>query len=470
MPALMLMPDDRRPLVEQIFAALSQHIASGKIAPGTRLPASRALAGELGVSRSTVVSAYDQLTAEGYLSAQRGSGHYVCDVGDADALYALAPSPPAPFIAGWGRNAGIAASPGIPDMRLFPYAAWARHVARTARQSAESLLETEDRRGLPRLRAAIAMHLAAWRGIDASAERIVITAGAGDALELALRTLTRQRREVALENPTYPPLHRMAENMGLTLHWMNIGGAGAALPDASARPVVTVLTPSYQFPLGGAMPRSQRLAFLERAERDDGWIIEDDFDSEFRYAGRPIPALASLDLNHRVIYVGSFSKIFSSGLRIGYMVLPETLLPSFSETLQQFGQRASVAPQWPLASFIEDGSFHRHIRRMRRIYGERRQGLVDLLRDRLRPPIRFDDHKAGMQIALRFPKGWDDRVLSSELNRDGIACLPLSAFYHRAPAETGLLIGFSTVTPDEAHQRVDRLIAVIERYDPNGSV
>jgi len=467
MPALLLTSDDSRPLVGQIFTALSRQIASGRIAPGTRLPASRVLASELGVSRSTVVSAYDQLTAEGYLRARHGSGHYVCDVGDADALYALSPSRAVADVAPLARGGGRPLSPGIPDMRLFPHAAWARHVARTARQSAEALLETEDRRGLPRLRAAIATHLSAWRGIDASAERIIITAGAGDALELALRSLTQERRDVALENPTYPPLYRTAANMGLRLHWMNVGEAGVALPDRSARPVVTVLTPSYQFPLGGAMPRSQRLAFLERAERDAGWIVEDDFDSEFRYAGRPIPALASLDPNQRVIYVGSFSKIFSSGLRIGYMVLPESLLPLFDDTLLHYGQRASVAPQWPLASFIEDGSFHRHIRRMRRIYGERRQAVVDVLRDRLRPPVWFDDHRAGMQIALRFPHGWDDRALSAELARAGIACLPLSVFYHRMPAEPGLLIGFSTVTPEEAHQRLDRLIAAIARHQPD---
>ena len=384
--ALMLDAEDQRPLVQQIFAALSQRIVARAIAPGTRLPATRSLAKELGVSRSTVVQAYEQLAAEGYVKPRPGSGYFACDVGDAETLYAL--SRPHPFnpTESLVDEAAMAKPdfPGIPDMRLFPHAARAKHVARTARLSAASMRGSVERFGLRRLREAVATHLSAWRSVDASADQIIITAGAGDALELCLRSLTWDRRAIALENPTYPPLFNMATGMELELHWMEVGEAGALLPEKAARPVVTVLTPSYQFPLGDAMPRSQRLAFLERAECDDGWIIEDDFDSEFRYAGRPIPALASLDPGQRVVYADSFLKIFSSALRIGFVVVPHSLIPVFKETLTRFGQRASIVSQWPIATFIEDGSFHRNIRRMRRIYGERRQVFVDVPVCRLR--------------------------------------------------------------------------------------
>jgi GntR family transcriptional regulator/MocR family aminotransferase len=464
---MILEPNDTRPLVQQIFAALALQIVSQEVLPGTRLPASRNLAEELGVSRSTVVAAYEQLSAEGYARSQPGSGHYVCDVGDAGSLYAL--SQPQPTLKSEPQQLAHSAHPlpfvpGVPDMRLFPHAAWAKHVTKTARKSAESLLGTGERFGLRHLRAAIATHLATWRGIDVSARQIVITAGAGDALEMALRVLTRERRAVALENPTYPPLFRIATNMGLKMLWLAVGTDGAELPAEAAKPQVTVLTPSYQFPLGGAMPRNQRLAFLERAERDNSWIIEDDFDSEFRYAGRPIPALASLDRNQRVIYVGSFSKIFSSGLRIGYMVAPISLVPAFEEALGHYGQRASLAPQWPIASFIEDGSFHRHIRRMRRIYGERRHAFVEMLRCNLPPPVYFDDHRAGMQIALRFPEHWNDKLLSDRALREGIFCPPLSAFYPEGRAQSGLLTGFAAFAPEEVREPLRNLTALIERY------
>ncbi len=461
-PALILDPDNRQPLVQQIYTALSQQIRSRVITPLTRLPATRNLAKELGVSRSTVVQAYEQLAAEGFVEARQGSGYFACDVGDVEELYA----PSRPGFAPLDRLVYEAALehhqfPGLPDMRLFPHAAWAKHVARSARQSAQSMLSTGDRFGLTRLRSAIAHHLSTWRGVDAAPEQIVITAGAADALEIALRTLACRPSSIALENPTYPPLYRMADNMGLHPVWMEIGQAGAELPAAGSRPAVTVLTPSYQFPLGGAMTRSRRLAFLERAEMDDGWIIEDDFDSEFRYAGRPIPALASLDRSQRVIYIGSFSKIFSSSLRIGYMVVPQHLLPEFRRTITEFGQRASVVPQWPIATFIEDGSFHRHIRRMRRIYGERRQVFVDRLREDLPPSVGFVDHRAGMQIALHFPAHWDDRFISEEAAASGVNCLPLSSFYHQSPVRSGLLIGFSTVAPAEADRPIDALLSIL---------
>ncbi len=467
--ALILDAEDQRPLVQQIFVALSQRIAARTIAPGTRLPATRNLAKELGVSRSTVVQAYEQLAAEGYVRPRPGSGYFACDVGDAEALYALSqPHPPNP--SGVGVEEAVLAAkpdfPGIPDMRLFPHAAWAKHVVRTARQSAASMRGSVERFGLRRLREAVATHLSAWRGVDASADQIIITAGAGDALDLCLRSLTRDRRAIALENPTYPPLFNMATGMELELHWMEVGEAGALLPETAAGPVVTVLTPSYQFPLGGAMPRSQRLAFLERAERDEGWIIEDDFDSEFRYAGRPIPALASLDPGQRVIYVGSFSKIFSSGLRIGFIVVPHSLIPVFKETLARFGQRASLVSQWPIAAFIEDGSFHRHIRRMRRIYGERRQVFVDAYRAGLPSQVTFTDHRAGMQIALRFPPGSDDRELAERAAGTGLTCLPLSGFYHKAPVRSGLLVGFSTIAPEEALRPLADLMNILTDYRP----
>lgn len=467
--ALILDPEDPHPLVRQIYGALAKRIASGLIRPHARLPATRNLAKDLGVSRSTVVQAYEQLAAEGFAESRPGSGFFACDVGDVEAHC----HPPQRETARVQQPVVLAPTgegefPGLPDMRLFPHAAWAKHVSRTARQSAQSMLSTADPFGLDRLRTAIAGHLSVWRGIEATPEQIIITAGASDGLELVLRTLAKDGRGVALENPTYLPLYAMVVGMQLDPIWMEVGETGAVLPHQGIRPSVTVLTPSYQFPLGGAMPRNRRLAFLERASEDNGWIVEDDFDSEFRYAGRPIPALASLDRNQRVIYIGSLSKVFSSRLRIGYAVIPENLLPAFRQTIRRYGQRASIAPQWPIATFIEDGSFHRHIRRMRRIYGERRQAFIDRFRRDLPAEVTFVDHRAGMQIALHLPTAWDDCAISREAVRRGVNCLPLSSFFLKRPARSGLLVGFTTVPQEDAGNRVDTLKSIFERHQQRG--
>ncbi|GKX32538.1 MAG: GntR family transcriptional regulator [Rhizobiaceae bacterium MnEN-MB40S] len=451
------------PLFEQVYESLGRQIMSGEMASGARLPPSRELARELGVSRSTIVAAYDQLAAEGYIRARQGSGYYVCDIepvrppdAHGQVLPAFRPEPaqsrplhPRPF------------TPGVPDMRLFPHAKWARHLSRTAKQSAEAMLAEEDGFGHPRLRAAIAGHLASWRGIPADPERILITAGAGDALDLSLRVLASTGDGIGLERPGYRPMLNLAQLYNLRPEWLDVEEEGAALPGEEAGVKTIILTPSHQFPLGGAMSTGRRLAFLQYAARNDSVVIEDDFDSEFRFAGRPIPAMASLDDGRRVVYVGSFSKIFSSGLKIGFMVLPEHLVGDFNTALRKYGSRASVAPQLPLATFIEEGEFHRHIRRMRRIYGERREAFVGMLHRELGNAARFSDNPAGMQIALELADGVDDVRLSKAALAAGVACSPLSTYYDGPRRKKGLLTGFSAFSPEEMEEPLKRLAALI---------
>lgn len=460
-----LRPGASTPLFEQVYETLRRRIIGGRIAAGSRLPASRSLAEELGVSRATIVAAYDQLIAEGFARARRGSGVYVSATGAVEIDPAPPPPPAVAAATGTPRPAALSPFlPGRPDMRLFPHRQWARCVARVARTAPEALIVAADPFGDPRLRMAIARYLAEWRGLAALPEQILITAGASDGLEICLRTLTSPGDPVALEDPGYRPLRRFVRDIGLRPAWLAITPDGPQLPDMDQpgrRPVLAILTPSSQFPLGGAMPTGRRIDFLKWAKATGGWILEDDYDSEFRYAGRPIPAMASFDTAGRTIYVGSFSKIFSETLRLGFLVVPRDLVARFAGALGPVGTKASLVPQRPLALFMENGDFYRHIRRMRRLYGERRQALIAGLRRELGNLVAFDDHQSGMQIALRLPEGADDVAIAERAERAGVVCPPLSAYYAGERKQAGLLVGFCGFTAEDMEQPLTTLRNVI---------
>ncbi|MGB0722741.1 MAG: PLP-dependent aminotransferase family protein [Gammaproteobacteria bacterium] len=476
-----------RPLAQALYEALRAAVVSGDIAAGQRLPASRSLARELGLSRSTVVTAYEQLAAEGFVEGRRGAGVFVCAIGEVEvpdgAASLSAPRQERarkPVPGPWpDRREGadtrpdvLPLAPGQPDMALFPLRPWARCLGRVARFEPDALVMPTDPFGDPRLRAAVAAHLAQWRGMRVRAQNIVITAGSLEALELCLRALACPGDGIAVEDPCYPPVRDYLDMLGMGRLDLAVDDQGARVPSSSEDPILTVLTPSHQFPLGGAMPMARRRAFLNWAVERGGqrWIIEDDYDSEFRFGGRPIAAMQSIDAVGRVIYVGSFSKIFSSALRLGYAVLPDALVPAMEDLLGRYGTRASIAVQRPLAVFMEEGGFHRHLRRVRRIYGERRKALLHALGRYLPGRIRFVDHQAGMQIAVRVTGITDDRVLVEALRRAGVEAQPISRYsasddaFGNTPGNVGgLLLGFCGFEPTAIDAAVRRLAEVIER-------
>lgn len=451
-----------KPMFEQIAAALRRRIVAGRLPAGARLPPSRSLAEELGVSRATVVAAYDQLVAEGFAAGRRGAGTFVGDIGAIEAAPAMVRRPPAPPPA--PAPAPVPFQPGIPDMRLFPYRPWARCVARVARTAPEAMVRGTDPFGDLRLRAAVARYLADWRALGAAPENILITAGVADALETCARAITRRGDAIALEDPGYPRLRSLSESLGLKPVWLDVDSDGARPPSPGDGPAprLALLTPSWQFPLGGAMPSGRRMAFLRWAERAGAWIVEDDFDSEFRYAGRPIPALAGLDGGGRTIYVGSFSKVFSDSLRIGFMVVPAPLRARVADTVARFGTKASLAPQRPLATFLESGEFYTHLRRVRRLYAERRRAFLALLRAELGHVVAVDAHPAGMQVAVRLPPACDDAAIAARAAAAGIACSALSAHAARQPAPRGLLMGFCAFTAEEMAAAMVRLRRIVD--------
>lgn len=455
--------DHSAPVFAQLYEAIRERISDGALSEGDRLPSSRTLATELGLSRSTVNAAYDQLTAEGYVEGRRGAGFFVCPTGDVElqtpSRGQASPPPPA-----GGQPRPRVFQPGHPDMRQFPHRMWARHVSRIARTAPEALVECRDPFGDLELRRAISDHIAEWRGVSAPAERIVVTAGSGDALEICIRALAAEGGRVGLEDPGYLRLRHFVESLGLDPVWLDVDASGAAPPDANGRPVdLAVLTPSHQFPLGGAMTPARRTAFLNWAEATGAWIVEDDYDSEFRYSGRPIPAMTGIDDGKRTIYVGSFSKVFSDSLRLGYLAAPEALADAIRTTIGRFGVRASVAGQRPLASFMASGEFYRHIRRVRRIYNDRRKALVDGLDRHFDGLGQFEDHKAGMLTTFRLPKHVDDLTIAAEAAKAGMAPLALSSFHARPGGARGLILGFCAFTPEEIETATPRLAEIVRR-------
>ncbi len=447
--------DARTPVFEQICDHIRQRVTRGDLRHGARLPATRALATELGVSRSTVVTAYEQLVAEGYLNSLQGSGYTIRAM---EGVEFTAPKPaPARATRPDSSPTRLPFAPGYPDMRLFPYRQWAKSVARVCRTNPQAMLLGGAAFGNFELRQAIAGHVSEWRGITADPAQIIVTAGSADALEICTRTLAEVGEGIGLENPCYPPLRRFADARGLVTHFLPVDEHGAQLPRPEQDVRLAVLTPSHQFPLGGAMSPDRRQAFITWADRTGGWIIEDDYDSEFRYAGRPIPAMAGFDRLNRTIYVGSFSKIFSNTLRLGYLIVPQALTDHFRTSLEHFGLRASYMPQQALAEFIRDGEFYRHLRRVRRTYAERRKYLLDQLTRDFADVGSVIDHQAGMQVAFHLRDGFDDTTLAARAQKLGLNVDALSHFCAGGADYNGFLLGYCGFSIEELEKALARL-------------
>lgn len=463
--AFKLKRDSRDPLFVQLCDQIRDRISTGLLAKNSLLPPSRGLATDLGISRSTVVTAYEQLVAEGYIEGRSGSGFYVRELAEID-------NPKIDSIASVSTNSEVdqptpvpPSHPGFPDNRLFPYRQWARSLARSARLTPAALIVSESPFGDRSLRESIARYLFDWRGLEILPEQVMITAGSIDALETCIRTLATPGDVVGLENPGYQPLRNIVDNQGMRIEWLAVGEDGAEIPRRAtpgSAPKMVVLTPSQQFPLGGAMPVNRRLEFQQWASAADAWLIEDDYDSEFRYSGRPIPALASMDSSGRTIYIGTFSKVFSVSLRLGYLIMPQALISGFAHTLSKFGVKAALPCQRALANFIDNGDFYRHIRRVRRIYADRRRILLDQLQHRVSPYISLQDHQAGMQVTVKLAAGLDDREIAAQARAKGIIMSPLSSHYGTGEPQSGLLLGFCPYTEAEIIANITSLVEIIE--------
>jgi GntR family transcriptional regulator/MocR family aminotransferase len=481
-----------QPLHRQLYESLRRAILDGRLAPGARLPATRQLALELDVSRNTVLAAFAQLGAEGYLEARVGSGTRVARLAPEALLHAerarrvpAAPAKPrAPAelsrrgsalaaIVRAARSPALPFQPGMPALAEFPFGLWARLLSRRARQPRSDALGYLHNAGFPPLKRAIASYLGAARGVRCEPEQVIVVAGAQAALDLAARMLLDPGDPVWIEEPGYLGARGALTAAGADLVPIPVDEEGLDVAAGEKRPEAARLayvTPSRQFPLGHTMSLSRRLALIEWAAHANAWILEDDYESEYRYTGRPLAALHGLDPHGRVVYVGTFSKTMFPALRVGYLVVPARLVDAFAAAVRNTGHATAVAVQAALADFLTEGHFGSHVRRMRSLYAERGERLAALLRSELSGALRVPDPTAGIQLSCELLEPLDDLAISHGAAALGVHASPFSQYALVDPPRRGFYLGFAAVPADESmREAVGRLAAAVEAVRKSGA-
>ena len=483
LPSLLVRIDSRarEGLQQQIYGSIRRAILDGVVGPGTRLPSSRALALDLGVSRTTTLLAIQQLQAEGYLAARRGSGTSVAEelpddlvsrnaVQQASRLRHPALSRRGMAVASVREGARRLDGPprafrlGTPGVDLFPVDLWLRLASRRLRAVTAAQLDYGDPAGLPALREAIANHVQAARGTRCEADQVVVVAGAQQGFELVCRLLLDPGDRAWIEEPGYPGARSALRTAGARIVPVRVDAEGLDVEQGARRAPdarLGYVTPSHQYPLGVPMSLPRRLALLRWARASRAWVIEDDYDSEFRYGARPIPCLHGLDADGRVIYVGSFSKTLFPALRLGFLIVPTDLRERLVAARAAADQHPPTIDQAVLADFIVGGHFARHLRRMRVAYRERLHAMIAAAERHLGGALRVRPVQPGLH-ALADLDGVDATRVSREAARRGVEVAPLSAYFAERPRHgEGLVLGFVAVRPDGARRGMERLALAI---------
>lgn len=482
----------RGPLNDQIYQAIRREILAGHAPAASRLPATRALARELGVSRNTVLLAYDQLLAEGYAEGRRGSGTYVAAMLPDTTIPARSGRAPARTVStsklrlsAYGRRlVGIpvlgppAVSAkgrlpydfryGVPAVEEFPHRPWRRALARRARSASVGSMTYGPPEGYAPLRQALADYLRRARGLLCDPEQVLVVNGSQQALDLVSRVVLDPGDRVVIEEPHYQGARYAFLATGARLVPAPVDAEGfdvRSLPAIAATARLVYVTPSHQFPTGVVMPLGRRLALLSWARRTGAYVVEDDYDSEYRYEGRPIETMQGLDRAGRVIYVGTLSKVLFPALRIGYLVLPPPLVGPFRTAKSLVDRHTSTLEQEVLAELIADGSFERHLRRSRTRYGERRAALLQALADTMRDLAEVVGANAGLHL-LVWLRGIAPPHGDSLIRRAadvGVGLYPIAPYYLTPPRRVGLLLGYASLTEAAIRAGIRRLAGVVMR-------
>ncbi|HKD77814.1 MAG TPA: PLP-dependent aminotransferase family protein [Ktedonobacterales bacterium] len=476
------------PLYKQLYERLRGAILAGQVERGTRLPSTRTLASELGVSRTTTNLAYELLLLEGYLESRVGQGTTVASQLPATLMHGQAErissehtdsEAPAIRIAEHARplqemafpkrveeRSGGAFRGGEPALDLFPYEIWARLIARRARQSLRAFAHYQSPAGYEPLREAIATQIGITRGVRCTPEQIILTAGSQGALDLAVRTLLNPGEAAWLENPGYFGARGALLAAGARLVSVPVDEQGIVVkigrqrcPDA--RMVFT--TPSHQFPTGVTMSLGRRLALLDLARETGAWILEDDYDSEYRFDGRPLEALQGLDRYGRVLYFGTFSKVLFPSLRLGYLVAPTELIDPLLAMRICIDGHLPILEQMALADFIDEGHYARHLRQMLRQYRRRRDLLHRELRAHLGDLLELRTPGAGMHLAGWLPPGKDDQRAARLAAEVGIEVIPISRYSMEPLPRGGLVFGYASADEETIRQGVKMLAPALKQ-------
>jgi GntR family transcriptional regulator/MocR family aminotransferase len=474
MQIFLLNPKSEIPLFKQLYQEIRAAILENRLSAGLRLPSSRELASDLGVSRNTVLNAYEQLLAEGYIQGKVGSGSYVSHLSQSTM--------PAPLVKAErplsksgkllaetnvsntaNPSAKFSFRPGTPALEIFPFAYWKRLLSESLNFLRAKDFHYSDPAGYVPLRQAIAGYLNRNRGVRCKWEQILIVSGSQQALDLCSRILLEKGETTWIEDPGYKGARAALHASGARiipvpvdsegLQWKKISGASP--------PALIYITPSHQFPVGITMSLQRRLSLLKVAQDQNSWIIEDDYDSEFRYDGRPLAALQGLDRSERVLYIGTFSKVMFAGLRLGYLVVPFSLFPVFLKAKAVLDRHSPILEQAALSLFIQQGRFERHIREMRKLYGKRQKALIQAVNNSA-PMLHLNPSPAGMHLVGYLPEGWNDREISATAAEHGIETPALSDYSIRPLRKQGLLLGYSALPPKRIAEGIALLGKVLD--------
>jgi GntR family transcriptional regulator/MocR family aminotransferase len=471
----------KRPVNQSLFEMLRGAILAGNLRPGLKLPSSRELMQQLGISRNTVLYVFNRLVDEGYATTEVGRGTFISNTVPDPSVLSKVPdltqqrgdqSKDHPH-SSISQRAHLLMSrpgaseiqvgpfvPGIPDLAHFPKKAWNRLLTRQWKSETSERMGYGSSRGHLPLKRALAEYLRLARGVNCDDSQVVITHGSHQALDLCARLLADVGDEAWIEDPCYWGARSVFLGAGLKLRAIPVDQDGICPPtDGVARPKLIFVTPSHQYPSGIVMSLTRRRLLLEIARRNGAWIIEDDYDSEFRYHGAPLPSLQGLDQHQRTIYVGSFSKVMYPGIRLGFLVVPPSLTGVFATLHSELYRGGSLTLQAALAEFIFEGNYAAHVRRMRKIYGERQTLLTHELKRQLGHEASVMGTEAGLHLTLALRNARDVAVSEATLRR-GIVARPLSAYFDRpATAPSGLVLGYGGVADEDIAQSVEKLAA-----------
>jgi GntR family transcriptional regulator/MocR family aminotransferase len=475
-------------LYQQVYSGFRGAILEGRLRPGQRLPSTRSLARELGISRLPVLTAFEQLLHEGYIVGRVGAGTYV----RASILDRTAQS--ASDRRGAHRRGGPKRAPAdhpshartdaphpesllapfrvsLPALDQFPSTTWARLVSRHARSMSIAQMAYSDPAGYLPLRKAIADYLRTARAVQCEADQVLIVSGSQMALRLCAMALLKPGDDVCVEDPGYPGAWSALDATGATVRAVPVDCEGLIVRSIMVRkraPRVVHVTPSHQYPLGMSMSASRRLELLEWARRHESWIIEDDYDSEYRFASRPLGALQGMDAASRVIYVGTFSKVMFPALRIGYIVVPRSLVRGFINHRESLDIFSPTLYQLALSDFFSEGHFARHVRRMRTVYLARRDALVTGIQQRLHHVLSIANADAGMHLTCWLRPRIDDREVVRRAAAHGISATALSTCYMGRSSHMGLVLGFGGADEAQIGRAVETLAEVFRSVSDAG--
>lgn len=453
-----------QPFYQQIYHRVRTLIAENVLKPEDRLPSARQLAKELGLARGTIESAYSLLAAEGYVQSRGQAGTRVASGLHTQPAPQKIPLTAPESLNGMHPSEIMPLQMGLPALDAFPRKIWARLGARYLRAMQPNDMKYPSLFGLPALRNAIAAYLHMSRGIACTGEQVFITSGYRGTLQLIIHTLLQRDDRVWVEDPGFLLTRELLHNAQLVQIPVPVDGEGINVekgitlePNARA----AIVTPAHQSPLCVTLSLSRRLALLEWATAQQAWIIEDDYDGEYRYVSRPLPALKSLDNTGRVLYCGTFSKVLFPGIRLGYLVVPEKQVARFEQASLGFFEGMAEMTQSIVSDFMLEGHFSRHIHRMRKLYAERRDMAATGLEKILGQHLQIDPQPGGMHLVLRLSGQQDDVAVAEKMRKNGLYTHALSSWSSHAEGEKGLLIGFTNIQSQQQAEEIGKRILAL---------